>query len=70
MSSSTIANNDLEMHAHTLSGDAGADLRSQAWGATRTPTHPRRCFPMACTIPLPNHHLPSPWGQTIPGCTQ
>jgi len=30
-----IAKNDLERHAHTLSGDAGADLRSQAGGATR-----------------------------------
>ena len=27
-----IAKNDLERHAHTLSGDAGADLRSQAGG--------------------------------------
>ena len=25
-----ITKNDLERHAHTLSGDAGADLRSQA----------------------------------------
>ena len=24
-----VAKNDLERHAHTLSGDAGADLRSQ-----------------------------------------
>ena len=31
-SSLIIARNDLERHAHTLSGDAGADLRSQAGG--------------------------------------
>ena len=32
-----IAKDNLERHAHTLSGDAGADLRLQAGGATRTP---------------------------------
>ena len=58
-SSLIIAKNDLERHAHTLSGDAGADLRSQAGGATRTPTPPRRSPPMTCTIPLPNYRLPS-----------
>ena len=30
-----MAKNNLEWHAHTLSGDAGADLRSQAGGATK-----------------------------------
>ncbi len=58
-SSLIIAKNDLERHVHTLSGDAGADLRSQAGGATRTPTPPRRSPPLTCTIPLPNHRLPS-----------
>ena len=46
--------NDLERHAHTPSGVAGADLKSQSGGALRTPTLSRFSPPMTCTIPLPN----------------
>ena len=59
--------NDLERHAHTPSGVAGADLKSQSGGALRTPTLSRFSPPMTCTMPLPNLDLPragrnSPWG--------
>ena len=50
--------NDLERHAHTPSGVAGADLKSQSGGALRTPTLSRFSPPMTCTIPLPNLDLP------------
>ena len=50
--------NNLERHAHTLSGVAGADLKSQLGGALRTPTLSRFSPPMTCTIPLPNLDLP------------
>ena len=50
-----IAKSDLERHAHNMSGDVGADLRSQAGGATKTPPLPWRSPPVACTILLPNH---------------
>ena len=52
-SSLIIAKNDLERHAHTLSGDAGADLRSQAGGATRTPTLARRSRARVLSVILP-----------------
>ena len=44
--------NDLKRHAHTLSGDAGADLKSQSGGALRTPTLSRFSPAMTCTIPV------------------
>ena len=50
--------NDLERRAHTPSGVAGADLKSQSGGALRTPTLSRFSPPMTCTIPLPNLDLP------------
>ena len=68
-SSLIIAKNDLERHAHTPSGDAGADLRSQAGGATRTPTPPRRSPPNGV------HDTPTQLSSaftlkpTRPGCT-
>jgi hypothetical protein len=41
--------NDLERHAHTPSGVAGADLKSQPGGALGTPTLSRFSPPMTCT---------------------
>ena len=58
--------NDLERHAHTPSGVAGADLKSQLGGALRTPTLSRFSPPMTCTIPLPNLDLPRA-GRNSPG---
>jgi len=58
--------NDLERHAHTLSGVAGADLKSQSGGALGTPTLSRFSPPMTCTIPLPNLDLPRA-GRNSPG---
>jgi len=58
--------NDLERHAHTPSGVAGADLKSQSGGALRTPTLSRFSPPMTCTISLPNLDLPRA-GRNSPG---
>jgi len=58
--------NDLERHAHTPSGVAGTDLKSQSGGALRTPTLSRFSPPMTCTIPLPNLDLPRA-GRNSPG---
>jgi hypothetical protein len=60
--------NDLKRHAHTLSGDASADLQSPSGGAQRTPTLPRPSPPLTCTIPLPNLDLPRA-GRNSPGAT-
>jgi len=61
--------NDLERHAHTPSGVAGGDLKSQAGGALRTPTLSRPKPPMTCTILLPNLDLPRA-GRNSPGATR
>jgi len=45
--------NVLKRHAHTPSGVAGADPKSQSGGALRTPTLSRFSPPMTCTIPYP-----------------
>ena len=47
-----FAKNNLEWHAHTLSGDAGADLWSQAGGITRNPGSPAIHRPQGTQIPV------------------